>query len=105
MEHPHVREPLRDHAPRHSRHGRGLARRVRLSVQGFLQVPELLTDSDLVAVFPERLARRHAARLTIVPAPLPLPGFTMVAAWHERVHQAPAHQWLREAVVRALAAG
>ena len=85
--------------------GRGLARRVRLSVQGFLQVPELLTDSDLVAVFPERLARRHAARLTIVPAPLPLPGFTMVAAWHERVHQAPAHQWLREAVVRALAAG
>jgi DNA-binding transcriptional LysR family regulator len=56
-------------------------------------------------VFPERLGRRHAARLTIVPAPLPLPGFTMVAAWHERVHQAPAHQWLREAVVRALAAG
>jgi len=47
----------------------------------------------------------HAARLTIVPAPLPLPGFTMVAAWHERVHRAPAHQWLRDAVVRALAAG
>jgi len=70
------------------------ARPVRRSVEGLRQVPELLADP-----------RRHAARLTIVPAPLPLPGFTMVAAWHERVHQAPAHQWLREAVVRALAAG
>ncbi len=81
------------------------ARPVRRSVEGLRQVPELLADPDRVAVFPERLGRRHAARLTIVPAPLPLPGFTMVAAWHERVHQAPAHQWLREAVVRALAAG
>jgi DNA-binding transcriptional LysR family regulator len=81
---------------------RGLARRVRLSVQGFLQVADLVAASDLIAVYPERLARRHAQRLKIVPTPVPIPGFTMVAAWHERVHNAPAQQWLREAVVEAL---
>jgi DNA-binding transcriptional LysR family regulator len=81
---------------------RGLARRVRLSVQGFLQAADLVAASDLIAVYPERLARRHAQRLKIVPTPVPIPGFTMVAAWHERVHNAPAQQWLREAVVEAL---
>lgn len=84
--------------------GHGLARRVRLSVQGFLQVADVVAASDLVAVFPERLARLQAARLRIVPAPLPIPGFTMAAAWHERVHNAPEHRWLRDAVVQALRA-
>jgi DNA-binding transcriptional LysR family regulator len=83
---------------------RGLKRRVRLSVQGFLQVPELVASSDLIAVFPERLARLHADRLKIVPAPLAIPGFTMVSAWHERAQLDPAHQWLREAVLDALRA-
>jgi DNA-binding transcriptional LysR family regulator len=82
--------------------GRGLARRVRLSVQGFLQAADVVAASDLIAVFPERLARLQAARLRIVPAPLPIPGFTMAAAWHERVHNAPEHRWLRDAVVEAL---
>ncbi len=82
---------------------RGLARRVRLSVQGFLAVPPIVAQSDLIAVYPERLARHYAAQLTIVEAPLPLPGFTMVAAWHERVHRDPAQRWLREKIVEALA--
>jgi DNA-binding transcriptional LysR family regulator len=81
---------------------RGLARRVRLSVQGFLQAADVVAASDLIAVFPERLARLQAARLKLVPAPLPIPGFTMAAAWHERVHNAPEHRWLRDAVVEAL---
>jgi DNA-binding transcriptional LysR family regulator len=86
--------------------GRGLARRVRLSVQGFLQVPEVVAGSDLIAVYPERLAQhfvqQQVQRLKIVPAPLPIPGFTMASAWHERVHNAPAHQWLRDALFEAL---
>jgi DNA-binding transcriptional LysR family regulator len=82
---------------------RGLSRRVRLSVQGFLTVPALVAQSDLIAVYPERLARLVAAQLMVLEAPLPLPGFTMVAAWHERVHRDAAHRWLRERFVEALA--
>ncbi len=81
---------------------RGMTRRVRLSVQGFQQAVDLVAATDLIAVYPERLARQHAPRLKIVPMPVPVTGFTMVAAWHERVHNAPAHQWLRDAVVEAL---
>lgn len=82
--------------------GRELARRVRLSVQSFPQVVDVVAASDLIAVFPERLARRYAQRVKIVPVPVPVPGFTMLAAWHERVHNAPEHRWLRDAVVQAL---
>lgn len=81
---------------------RGLKRRVRLSVQGFGQVPALVAASDLIAVYPERLAARCADRLRIVAPPVPIPGFTMVAAWHERAQHDPAHQWLRESVHAAL---
>lgn len=80
----------------------GHTRRVRVSVQSFAQALELVAVSDLIAVYPERLARRAADRLRIVGPPLPVPGFTMAAAWHERAHRDPAHQWLREEVHAAL---
>ncbi len=80
----------------------GRARRVRLSVQNFTDVPPLLAASDLVCVYPARLAQRLADRLQIVEPPLALPGFTMAAAWHERAHSDPAHRWLRGAVHQAL---
>jgi len=80
----------------------GRARRVRVSVQGFAPVIDLVAGSDLIAVYPERLARRAAPRLRIVAPPLAIPGFTMVAAWHERAQRDPAHQWLRDAVHAAL---
>lgn len=82
----------------------GRARRVRVSVQGFAQAVDIVAASDLVAVYPERLARRAASRLKILEPPLAIPGFTIVAAWHERAQRDPAHQWLRSEVQAALAA-
>lgn len=81
----------------------GRARRVRLSVQTFAPVVDLVASSELIAVYPERLARLAAPRLTIVAPPLPIPGFTMVVAWHERAQRDPAHQWLRAQLHQALA--
>jgi DNA-binding transcriptional LysR family regulator len=81
----------------------GRERRVRLSVQGFAPVVELVAASNLIAVYPERLARRAAPRLKIVAPPLAIAEFAMVAAWHERAQRDPAHQWLRDAVHAALA--
>lgn len=85
--------------------GIGRARRVRLSLQNFNEVPALVATSDLVCVYPARLAARAAMPLTIVEPPLPVPGFTMAAAWHERAHNDPANQWLRSAVHEALQRG
>ncbi|MBB6054741.1 LysR family transcriptional regulator [Tolumonas osonensis] len=72
----------------------GRARNVTLSISSFLVLTEILRTSDLIAVVPEKLVQ-HQADLCVTEPPLAIPGFTKVAAWHERTHHDPAHQWLR----------
>ena len=47
--------------------------------------------------------RNHACagpfRLRLLPPPLELPGSTVVAAWHPRAQDDPAHAWFRTALV------
>ena len=74
---------------------KGHRRRVRLSVPSFALVPDLLAGSDLLSVLPERLvAGRRDLRTTRPPlGPVPV---EMVAVWHPRLTEDPAHRWLRE---------
>jgi DNA-binding transcriptional LysR family regulator len=76
----------------------GRTRRVTVSVNSFLVLPEILLTSDLIAVVPERLT--HGAQgLAVVEPPLDIPGFTKTLVWHERTHRAPGHKWARELLV------
>jgi DNA-binding transcriptional LysR family regulator len=77
----------------------GRARRVALSVTSFLVLPEILRESDLIAVVPSRLAA-HAEGLVQVEPPLDIPGFTKYVAWHERTHHDAGHRWVRELLFR-----
>ncbi len=72
------------------------SRRVALSVATFLIVPEIVAQSDLVAVVPERLVGQHADRLLVREPPVPVAGFTMGMVWHDRTTAHPAHRWFRE---------
>lgn len=78
----------------------GRTRRVVLSVASFLVLPEALKKSDLVAIAPRRLVE-YVDGVCFMDPPVDLPGVTIVAAWHERTHRAPAHQWLRTRLVEA----
>ena len=80
---------------------RGLERRVVLSVPHFLFLRAVLESTDLVAMLPERLVRDNG-NLRVVDAPIEVPGYEMAMLWHERSHRDPAHQWLREQIVRSL---
>jgi DNA-binding transcriptional LysR family regulator len=80
---------------------RGLERRVVLSVPHFLFLRSVLASTDLVAMLPERLVRDNG-NLRVVDAPIEVPGYEMAMLWHERSHRDPAHQWLREQIVRSL---
>lgn len=71
------------------------SRRVGLSVQSFLILPEILRNSDLLAVVPYRLVAQLPDIVHFKP-PIEIPGFTKVLAWHERTHRHPAHRWLRD---------
>ncbi len=79
----------------------GLSRRVVLSVPHFLFVMSVLASTDLVAMLPERLVRNVNA-LQVVESPVEVPGFEISMLWHERSHRDPAHQWLRETIVKSV---
>lgn len=71
-----------------------LTRRVGVSVNSFLVIPDILRSTDMIAVVPGRMVPVDSD-LAIIPLPLNVPGFTKSMAWHERTHQDPAHQWIR----------
>lgn len=60
----------------------GRSRRVGMVVPGFAIVPDLLRQSDLIAMLPSRVA--GAAGLATLPPPIPVPGFSLHLAWHRR---------------------
>ena len=74
----------------------GRKRSVVLSAPGFLILPEILKTDDLIAVVPERVLRGRMAGLRTFAPPLKIPGFSVHALWHQRVHQDSAYRWLRE---------
>lgn len=78
----------------------GLQRNVSLSVQNFIVLPELLEQSDLLAVVLERLII-HFNNLKRFEPPLKIQGFTKTLIWHERTHKDPAYCWVRELIEKA----
>ncbi|AUI66020.1 MULTISPECIES: LysR family transcriptional regulator [Glaesserella] len=78
----------------------GLQRNVSVSVQNFIVLPELLTESDLLAVVPERLIA-NLPNIKCFEPPLAIKGFTKTLIWHERTHKDPAYRWVRELMARA----
>lgn len=81
----------------------GRSRRVRLSVQNFNVVPEMVKHSDCISVFPERSGRSHKDTLQILKPPIELPGFTIAMVWHERTHRDAGAVWLRDRLMALLA--
>lgn len=75
-------------------------RNVVLSATSFLMVPEVVAQSDLVALVPSRLVQDRGEQLLRVPPPFPVEGFEVGMVWHERSHGHTGHQWVRETVRR-----
>jgi DNA-binding transcriptional LysR family regulator len=77
---------------------RGLHRNVVLSAASFLVASDLVSQSDFVALVPERLVRHRLGDLKLVEPPLPVEGFPVGLVWHERVHGHSGQRWVRETV-------
>jgi DNA-binding transcriptional LysR family regulator len=76
----------------------GCIRRVTATSNGFVTMPFMLAGTDLVAVVPERLARRvaSAADVRLLEPEMPLRPLRQSAFWHTRRDRDPGHRWLRE---------
>ena len=80
--------------------GRGIRRRVGLTVPSFLGIASIIATLDYLAVIPEQLAR-HLARtgnIKMLPLPFNVPSYYIMQHWHERYTQDPASKWLRSVV-------
>ena len=73
---------------------------VRLTVSHFVSVGHILQGTDMAATVPERLAERLSAPfgLSYLPHPVKLPEVAINVFWHAKMHQSPAHHWLRDVV-------
>ncbi|OEZ99179.1 HTH-type transcriptional regulator SyrM 1 [Duganella sp. HH101] len=83
----------------------GHTRHVALRVPHFLAGAMLVADSDMILTLPGRLARLLAQRLplALLDVPLQLAPLSPAMIWHERVHRDPAHVWVRQQLVDAVA--
>ncbi len=79
-------------------HKLGRQRKVMVSVNHISLLPQLLQDSDLVAVLPQHLART-LPNVHLQTPPIEVESFTMLMTWHERTEQDMAHRWLREVLL------
>ena len=69
-----------------------------VSVDHISLLPQLLSNSDLVAVLPKHLAQR-LPNAHLQNPPIAIDGFTIMMTWHERTEQDMAHRWLRSIVL------
>jgi len=74
---------------------RGLTRRVGLVLPNFQMVPPLLASSDLMALLPSRVVPLTQG-ITALPLPVPVAGFPLHIAWHQRRSQDIALQHVAE---------
>ena len=77
-----------------------LARDARVVVPYFGLAPHVVAQTDLLFTTARHFAQPYTALLPVsmVPAPAGFPTMRFYQLWHERVHHAPAHRWLRGVV-------
>jgi DNA-binding transcriptional LysR family regulator len=78
----------------------GVPRHVQVTTVGWLPLPFVVAGTDLVAIVPERLARRVAATAGVTVCELPSATSELVEAawWHPTRSGDPALRWLRSIV-------
>jgi DNA-binding transcriptional LysR family regulator len=78
----------------------GIARKVAVTIGGFLAVPWLLQGTELIATVPTRLSQdiTTAAMVQQLDLPEQVKPYRLQTVWHPRSHKDPAHRWMREAL-------
>lgn len=82
----------------------GVSRRPLVTVANYTSVPDVIAQTDLVAIAPSRVARAFAASHGLQARPLPftLPTFSVRVHWSARHEANAGHAWMRELLVATL---
>jgi len=76
----------------------GHPRNVVISVPTFTAAKACIAESDLCGFIPSRLL--PDAKLRAINLDRDLPGFEVIAVWHQRSSQDPLHLWIREKLLK-----
>lgn len=81
----------------------GHVRRIALRTRFFILAALAVQRTDMVLTMPRQSGERLAALLSLraLEPPVSLPDVDIVAVWHERMDDAPAHRWLRASLFAA----
>ncbi|WP_028100784.1 LysR substrate-binding domain-containing protein [Pseudoduganella violaceinigra] len=81
----------------------GLRRNVAVESAYFSLIPYMLAQTDLVLTTGRQFLRfyENSLPLKVFNVPVKYPPMRFYQLWHERVHQAPEHKWLRDQVTAA----
>ena len=81
----------------------GRERRIVLTVNQFFTAGHVVAQSNLLAVLPRHFVGMAGPANELVQRELPfeVPAVQVASLWHSRVEHSGAHQWLRQAMVRA----
>ena len=80
----------------------GRRRHVQVTVTSFSQMADLLDRTDLIAVFPQRVAKRYAGVLASGRLPFELPNYRLYLCWHKRSEADSAFNWLKEQILQTI---
>jgi DNA-binding transcriptional LysR family regulator len=78
-----------------------------LTANQYFTAGRIIARSNLITILPYHLIATTGMEETLVWTELPfsLPELYVDMLWHERDTRSPAHQWLREQIVRAVQLG
>lgn len=82
--------------------GKGLQRRIAMTVNQFALAPEVVASSNLIAALNYRTIQKSGLenKLHLAPLPFDLEPVQVKMMWHERSYRDPAHTWLRALMVQ-----
>jgi len=76
----------------------GKHRQIALQVPNFSGLPELMRGTDLIAVLPSALKKNIMYEFSITPSPVLINRMSFFQIWHQRDHDRPLHQWMRQLI-------
>ena len=83
---------------------KGLRRKIRLTVENEVTIPQLVSQSDFLANIAELVANEFLGWLPVqgLPIPLELEEVEFFQYWHARHQKDPGHAWLRKVIKQAI---
>lgn len=75
-------------------------RNIVMAVSSFVAIPDIIANSDLIAIVPQRLAKQsqNGAELLCLPLPFECPPVAMHLQWHKSRDKDPVHEWFLRGV-------